>query len=48
MTSVGLADFSPVLAHARSVVILEQVVGVFYVALVVSRLVGLAIYRASR
>lgn len=43
MTSVGLGDFGPALAHARSVVVLEEVVGVFYVALVVSRLVGLAI-----
>lgn len=47
LTSVGLADFTPVLAHARSVVILEQVAGVFYVALVVARLVGLAISRSS-
>lgn len=45
MTSVGLGDFGPTLAHARSVVVLEEVVGVFYVALVVSRLVGLAITR---
>jgi hypothetical protein len=47
LTSTGLADFAPVLAHARSVVMLEQVAGVFYVALVVARLVGLAIRRAS-
>lgn len=47
LTSVGLADFTPVLAHARSVVILEQVAGVFYVALVVARLVGLAARRRS-
>lgn len=45
LTSVGLGDFTPVLAQARSVVVLEQVAGVFYVALVVSRLVGLAISR---
>jgi hypothetical protein len=43
MTSVGLGDFGPSLAHARSVVMLEEVIGVFYVALVVSRLVGLAV-----
>lgn len=48
LTSTGLADFAPVLEHARSVVMLEQVAGVFYVALVVSRLVGLAISRARR
>lgn len=48
LTSVGLGDFSPVLDHARSVVMLEQVAGVFYVALVVSRLVGVAIRRRAR
>lgn len=42
LTSVGLSDIYPVMAHARSVSILEQVAGVFYVALVVARLVGLA------
>ncbi len=42
LTSVGLGDFGPVLAHARSVVMLEQVAGVFYVALVVARLVSLS------
>lgn len=47
LTSTGLADFAPVLSHARSVVMLEQVAGVFYVALVVARLVGLAIRRAG-
>lgn len=45
LTSVGLGDFSPVGDHARSVVVLEQIAGVFYVALVVSRLVGLAVKR---
>lgn len=45
LTSTGLADFAPVLEHARSVVVLEQIAGVFYLALVVSRLVGLAINR---
>jgi hypothetical protein len=47
LTSTGLADFAPVLEHARSVVMLEQVAGVFYVALVVARLVGLAIRRRA-
>ena len=48
LTNTGLADFAPVLDHARSVVVLEQVAGIFYVALVVSRLVGLAISRSGR
>ena len=42
LTSVGLSDVTPVLAHARSLVMIEQVAGVFYVALVVARLVGLS------
>jgi hypothetical protein len=41
LTSVGLSDVSPVMDHARSLVMLEQLAGVFYVALVVARLVGL-------
>ncbi len=41
LTSVGLSDVYPVQDHARSFVMVEQVAGVFYVALVVARLVGL-------
>ena len=48
LTSVGLSDITPVLAHARSLVMVEQVAGVFYVALVVSRLVGLTVARQAR
>jgi hypothetical protein len=46
MTSVGLSDVYPVVAQARSLVMVEQVAGVFYVALVVARLVGLSSRRA--
>ncbi|WP_110183326.1 potassium channel family protein [Nocardioides solisilvae] len=46
LTSVGLSDVLPVADHARSVVMVEQVTGVLYVALVVSRLVGLTVARA--
>lgn len=45
LTSVGLSDVVPVGAHARSLVIVEQVAGVLYVALVVARLVGLTVTR---
>lgn len=45
LTSVGLSDVVPVLDHARSLVIVEQVAGVMYVGLVVSRLVGLTVQR---
>lgn len=43
LTSVGLSDIVPVLPHARSVVMVEQVAGVLYIALVVARLVGLTV-----
>src|SRR6188508_3294753 len=39
LSSTGLSDVIPVKAFARSVVMLEQVAGVAYVAIVVSRLV---------
>ena len=45
LTSVGLSDITPVLAQARSWVMIEQVAGLLYVALVVSRIVGLTITR---
>jgi Ion channel len=49
LTSVGLSDVMPVLPHARSLVMVEQVAGVLYVALVVARLVGLTVVgRAAR
>lgn len=47
LTSVGLSDFGPMLDHAKSIAIVEQVIGVFYVALVVSRLVGLGFSRSQ-
>jgi hypothetical protein len=49
LTSVGLSDIVPVLGHARSFVMIEQIAGVLYIALVVARLVGLTVARqASR
>jgi hypothetical protein len=45
LTSVGLSDIVPVLSHARSWVMIEQVAGLLYVALVISRIVGLTITR---
>jgi hypothetical protein len=43
LSSVGLSDIYPVEPFARSLVMLEQVAGVGYVAMVVSRLVGLMV-----
>jgi hypothetical protein len=41
LSSTGLSDVMPSSGHARSVVMLEQVAGVFYVAMVVTRLISL-------
>jgi hypothetical protein len=45
LTSVGLSDVVPVEPHARSLVMVEMLAGVLYVALVVARLVGLTVSR---
>lgn len=45
LSSTGIGDVLPVTAHARSVVMIEQLAGLAYVALVVSRLVGLTLRR---
>jgi hypothetical protein len=45
LTSTGLSDVVPVQAFARSLVMIEQLAGVAYVAMVVSRLVGLTVAR---
>ena len=47
LTSVGLSDVLPVLPQARSIVMVEMVAGVLYVALVVARLVGLTVPRPT-
>lgn len=46
LTSTGLSDVAPITAHARSFVMIEQLAGLGYVALFVSRLVGLTVTRA--
>jgi len=48
LSSTGLSDVVPIRPFARSIVMLEQVAGVAYVAMVVSRLVGLTVARARR
>ncbi|MCD6639427.1 MAG: ion channel [Nocardioides sp.] len=48
LTGTGLSDILPTLPHARSVVVVEEVTGVFYVALVVARMVGLTMRRPAR
>lgn len=46
LSSVGLSDIAPVTGHARSVVMLEEIAGIFYIAMVVTRLIGLNAARA--
>lgn len=43
MTGTGLSDIVPTGDHARSVVMLEQLAGVNYLALVVARLLGMTL-----
>lgn len=48
LSSTGLSDIVPVRPHARSAVMFEQVAGVFFLAMVVTRLVSLSATRRSR
>jgi hypothetical protein len=48
LSAVGLGDVLPLNAPARVLVMLEQLCGVGYVAVVVSRLIGLSLLRAER
>ncbi|QNH15714.1 two pore domain potassium channel family protein [Xanthomonas sp. SS] len=48
LSGVGLSDVLPVLPLARSLVMLEQFAGVMYIALVVSRLIGLSVTRKTK
>ena len=45
MTSTGLSDVVPVKPHARSLVMIQQIVGMLYLAMVVARIVGLTLNR---
>ena len=45
LSSTGLSDVVPIDAFARALVMIEQVVGVAYIAVVVSRLVALTVPR---
>ena len=48
LSGVGLGDVLPIRPWARALVMLEEFAGVMYVALVVSRLIGLTIVRSER
>jgi hypothetical protein len=47
LSSTGIGDVVPVRSLARGLVMLEQVAGVAYIAMVVSRLVGLTVLRRA-
>ncbi len=48
LTSVGLSDVGPIREQARAIVTVEQLSGVLYVAMVISRLVALTVMRARQ
>ena len=48
LSSTGLSDVVPIKPFARSLVMIEQVAGLAYVAMVVSRLVGLLVLHPRR
>lgn len=43
LTTVGFGDIAPVTSHARSFSIIESIIGVMYLAIIISRLVGMYI-----
>jgi hypothetical protein len=47
LSSTGLSDVVPITSWGRSVVMIEQLAGLGYVAMVVSRLVGLTLTKRS-
>lgn len=44
-TGVGLSDVVPIRPHAQSLVMVEQIAGVLYIAMVISRLVALTVLK---
>jgi len=48
LTSTGLSDIVPVQEHARSFVMIEQIAGMLYIALVIARIMALISARAAR
>jgi hypothetical protein len=48
LTTTGYGDIAPVTGHARSLAILEQLAGTFYIAILIARLTGLYQGRGTR
>lgn len=47
MTSTGLSDIYPIRPQARSAVMIEQIAGMLYLALVVARMIALTVSRTA-
>lgn len=47
MTSLGLSDIVPIRPNARSFVMIEQIAGMLYIALVVARMIALTVERTG-
>lgn len=47
LSNTGLSDIAPGMPHAQSISIVEEVTGVFYIGLVIARLVGLTVRSRS-
>jgi hypothetical protein len=47
-TTLGYGDITPITAPARSLSLLEAVIGQLYVAVLIARLVGIHIAQSSR
>lgn len=47
LTSTGLSDIVPIRPHARSLLMVEQIAGMLYLALVVARVTALTVTRVS-
>jgi hypothetical protein len=48
LTSTGLSDIVPVRPHARSFVMIEQIAGMLYLAMVVARITALTVSRSRQ
>jgi len=48
LTTLGYGDIVPVTSQARSVSIVEAIIGVMYLAIIISRLVGLYIVHSPK
>jgi hypothetical protein len=48
LTTLGYGDITPVTIYAQSIAVMEAVTGVLFVALLISRLVGMHIYQMQK